>query len=351
MAEPKILSWVNGDKSLLYQPSKKESDIIGVIMDKFQTARGMRDEIYRNFNDRSLVEYVNDSMDRWNGYIEPRDDPAADWGARVFNNMTRNKVVSIVAQTTAERIKGEYFAQSKDDPEDKVAADIAKKFNDHASYINKDEEAQFYSTLECVIKGTVVGFETFKTEKRKVKEIKKYDASTGVVEFDEKEITDWNDVSSEIPPLLDIYVGNIYERNIQRQPFIVWRTVMKMSDAERDWGRFKNWNYVQAGGDLSYDDVFKNLISSDVLDDEVEVIRYFCRADDEMHIVANGVLLTNTISPFPWNHKKYPFWVARFEPFAIDFFYGRSLPDKLKPDQDIVNVLSRMMLDQQYLSI
>ena len=57
------------------------------------------------------------------------------------------------------------------------------------------------------------------------------------------------------------------------------------------------------------------------------------------------------VQPLPFAHKTLPFWSAIFEPFGSDFFYGKSMADKLKALQDVLNVLHNMMLDQSFLSI
>lgn len=337
-----------------YKPTKEEDEKIGFIWERFQSADQVRKTPYRYFNDRSLIEYINDSVDRFNGYIEPREDPAADWGSKVFNNVTRNKTISIIAQATSERVKAEFFAQNRDNPEDRAAARISKKFDDHAAYINRDEEGQFLTCLEASVKGTVIGFESFKIDSRKVKELSGYDPNTAKVLWDEKTVTDWNDVYSEIIPLLDIYPGNIWERDIQKQPYIFWRTILSYDQFRTAFKKYPNSTKVPKAGQMMQggtDETAKIPLSVDLEGEDVEVIRYFCKNDDEFHIMANGVLLTQLDSFFPWNHKRYPFWKTIFEPFAIDFFYGKSLPDKLKSDQDVLNTLYRMMIDQTYLGI
>ena len=70
-----------------------------------------------------------------------------------------------------------------------------KLLEDHTYYKNKDDEQQLYAVLEASIKGTVVGYESYKVDKRKIKEITKYDPDTGEVKFEEKEINDWSGMS------------------------------------------------------------------------------------------------------------------------------------------------------------
>src|SRR3990167_9200186 len=132
----------------VYAPSDDAQKIIARVWQKWSDANEQRQGNYRFFNDRSLIDYVNDSVDRFNGYIPPREDPARDWGAHVFNNITRQKCIAINAQVTAERVKEEIFPQNHDQEDDVLASEIIKKLSDHAYYKNKDDEEQFYGVLE-----------------------------------------------------------------------------------------------------------------------------------------------------------------------------------------------------------
>lgn len=347
-----------------YQPTDEEQAIISMLWTRWSDVQLQRRQQYRYFNERSLVEYINDSTDRFNGYIEPREDPAADWGARVFNNITRQKAISIIAQITSERTKAEFFPQDQHDENDKLATRIIKKLEEHTYYKNRDDELTFFAVVEAVVKGTCIGYESYKRNTRKVKEVTEYNTETGETKYKEKEIADWDDVYGEIIPLLDFYPGNIWVRDIQKQPYIIWRTVMDYEPFKLEFGKYPNAEFVEPRiGQLwiPFDDRNKQgprsadttgqFVTTASRSGQVEVIRYFNKWQDTMHIVANGVLLTPTISPFPWDHKDYPFWATIFEPFATDFFYGKSLPDKLRSNQDVLNDLYRMMLDQTLLSI
>lgn len=362
---PELLEEIKEEKQDIYKPSDSDQDIISAVWSKWQVADDQRQQSYRYFNDRSLVEYVGDSVDRFNGYIEPRVDPASDWGAKVFNNVTRNKTVAIIAQITAERVRSEFFAQNMEDEDDQRTAELIKHVEDYSYYKNKDDEQQFYGTLEATVKGTVIGYEGYKLNSRKIKEVEEYNPDTGELKWTEKTIYDWDDVYGEVVPLLEFYPGNIWEREMQKQPFVIWRTIYDKDVFDLEFGKYKNASKVVASqeyyaiqngqvaqGETSTDGTSTFYMSEGLEDNKVEVVRYFNKWADEMRIIANGVLLTTgKHSPLPWDHKDYPFWKTIFEPFASDFFYGKSLPDKLKSNQDVLNVLYRMLIDQGMLSI
>lgn len=338
--------------------SAREKEIINLVNERMFSAENIRRKSERYFNDRDLVEYVNSSVDNFNGYVQPRSEeeagPNFEWESKVFNDVTRRKTIAVVSQVSAELTKAEFFATSPDDPEQQAIARIAKSANHHAGYINKDHRQNFFVAFEAAVKGTYVGVETYMRSSRFVNEVTDFDPETGKIEYKKKEVTEWDDVYSGRVPLLDIYPGNQYEFDIQKQPWIIWRTVMLESDFQTEFGKYPNAKFVTGGsaGNIIIDDKYKEVLTNSITDQQVEVIRYFNRFTDEMHFVANrSILLTPLVSPFPWNHKKYPFYKVVFEPLAADFFYGKSLPDKLRNDQEVLNTLYRMMLDQTFLSI
>lgn len=132
---------------------------------------------------------------------------------------------------------------------------------------------------------------------------------------------------------------------------------MKFSDFKVEFNGWPEAKYVAPGGNLYDQTFFANLVSDIVRYENselVEVIRYYNRDADQFIILANGVwvnpLPKNVVSPLPFNHKELPFWGFVFEPFASDFFWGKSLPDKMKDEQDAINGLYNQMIDQGFIS-
>lgn len=336
-----------------HDPSEKEKKAINLVYGRYHDMLTTRARRYRYFNDRTLLEYIDDNTRRWNGYIPPRDDLTMDWQARVFNNFTRNVTINFLSKVALNRPKAKIVATNNDGFEDTLRAHILSKLLEHADKKENGEWKFFQVGLEQVTKGTVVTYEGFRKIKRKVKEVVKYDPTTGKFEYDEKEILDYNDPYAVIIPLEDFFIGNIWQPDMQLQPDVLWRQIVRSSEAEEEFRKYANWSHVKPGNyttDVTELPFYKERLSMvDIETDQVEILRYFNRLKDRMVIIANGVVLYD--GPIPFAHKKYPFASTIYEPFAIDFFYGKSLPDKIATDQDVINTLWNMMLDQSYLSI
>src|SRR3990167_7142505 len=81
-----------------YSPSEKDQESTAHVFERHWAMSQMRDKSHRYFNDRTLIEYIDDSTKRWNGYVPPRDDLQFDWQARGFLNFTRNSVVTFLSK-------------------------------------------------------------------------------------------------------------------------------------------------------------------------------------------------------------------------------------------------------------
>ena len=335
-----------------YVPSEKAKKAILHAYDRMHALASNRSRTYAYFNDRNLVTYVNDSVKRWNGYIPPRGDLTMDWQAQVFNNFTRNVTVTFLSSVALNRPKIKLVATDKKGYEDAMRAHILGKLYEYSQRKENGEWKFFQSALEAVTKGTCVVYEGYRKIKRAVREVSSYDAATGEVTYKDKEIVDFDDCYREVVPLEDFFVANVWQPDMQMQPDVIWKSMMRFAVAREEFSKYKNWGYVRGGActsivmDTPY---YSDELSPDLEADQVEVLRYYNRFTDTHIIVANGVLLYD--GPIPFAHKRLPFANAIYEPFGVNFFYGKSLPDKVANDQDVINTLWNMMLDQSYLSI
>lgn len=334
-----------------YIPSDKEREVTSEVIDRMDSMSKIRAKSYNYFNGRSLVNYIDDSVKRWNGFIPPRDDLIQDWQSRAFYNITRNIAIQFLSQVAMTRPKSKFRATNKQGYLDVNRAHILEKAVEYIRNKQNGEWKFFLAALENYTKGTVVAYEGFRKIKRKVKEIEKYDPTTGEVSYKEKEILDYNDCWQEIIPLEDFYIGNIWQEDVQFQPDIIWKPIMNKKEATMEFKKYKNWENVKPG---AYNAVvesmpyYKDKNFTQLDEKSVEIIRYYNKLKDQYRIVANGVLILD--GPIPFHHKKYPFAKGINEPFAIDFFYGKSGPDKNSTSQDVLNTFLNMGIDQTYFS-
>jgi hypothetical protein len=333
--------------------SDKAHSVITSTFQKFRTTQSHRDGAWENFDGLNLIDYINESVRRFITNVDLRSD-IEDWQSRVHDPFTRNKTLAVLSKVVQVLPIAEFVGRGDEDfRKGQILTDLYQYSEDLDDY----EELMINILLEAIIKGTAIAYEG---HERKVNAIRNV---TGA--GDDLKVTDGvrrvNRLYGTLVPLEDFYPSNVGERNIKMMPYCFWRTVLPYQSFLQNFASYSRASKVQPkvtlGGDVEQRPYYLDYISSDVQDGNVEVLRYYNRDVDEYVMVANGVWLNpimqgeaEVISPLPFEHKELPFWDIRFELY-VNFFYGKSLPDKLKSLQDVLNVLTNMLLDQSFLTI
>lgn len=336
-----------------FTPSDKHKQVVSNIFHLFTVTAQNRNRNFEYFDGRNLIEFIDDSVRRFVTNIDERDG-IEDWQARMHAPFTRNKIVAILGRAAAVLPKAEFFTVGD---EDHRRVQIINDLYDYAENVDDSEELMFYALLEAGVKGTVIGYEGYEEQIRAVRDIEEYNDGVNIKLKEGKKIL--KRLKGTIVPLEDFYPASVSIRKIDDMPFCFWRSSdMNEAEFKMRFAQYPNAKYVM-GRQHSYQDAerpfYADHISSDVEESKVEIIRYFNQDTDELVIIANGIWLNplgnDEVMPIPFKHKKLPFWKSIYEPFGGDFFYGKSIADKLKSMQDVLNVLHNMFLDQGFLSI
>jgi hypothetical protein len=335
-----------------WQPSGEEMSHLKLIFRKFESASETRSRKYRILNDRTLEEYWNDSEERWLSLIpKKRKKP---WQSSVVKPVTRNKCIGIIANLLDQFIQPDITAELQGQVVEEAAHAI-KDLVEHSQQQDRYVLKMLMLLTETVSKGTAFIEESYVQELRKIKDIKSWDPLTNDMEFEEKEILDYEGFRSAVIDPREIYLGNIFEFTIERQPYIFRRQVLDYHDAKSRYGELRNWEFVRPGvkhhEDEDDGDYYEPQLTADLEKNDVEVLHYWSKPDDEIAIVINGILLTKVGTPIPYTHKNYPITKSVFEIMSSRFAYGKSMPDRLKGEQDVIDTMYRMVIDKSFLSI
>lgn len=338
-----------------YDPSVKEQSVVESVFYKFRQSADNRNRNFEYFDKLNLIDYIDDSVRRFTTNVDERED-IEDWQARVHDPFTRNKVLAFLGKIVAVLPIAQFTGRGDEDVRKGI---ILTNLYEYFEEVDDYEELMINVLLEAIVKGTAIGYEGIEHKERKLRNI--VNLNEDIAETEETEIT--TRLYGSLVPLEDFYPSSVGIRTIKKMPYCFWRSVIQYSTFKGSFSMYENARFVQPksvfGGDKDQEKPFYfDYISQDVTDDSIEIIRYYNRDTDEYVIIANGVWLnpkkTKTgveiISPLPFNHKELPFWDIKFDLFG-DFFYGKSLPDRLKSMQDVLNVLTNMLLDQSFLTI
>lgn len=328
------------------------------VYDLFCRYRLLRDRPQELFRDRTLKEYIDDNIKR---FIQFKRRPAhkKNWQSNLASTTPNEKLIGILSKLAMKGMEARTVSQKEVSPVEMMREKVSNYFLKGAAIKNDDDFQIILEMLEAGEKGTVIGFEDWYHGKRTIREILDQDPETGDLKFKEITIKEWNDVRSSLVNLNDFYPETTYVRpgKVQDMDACFLRTLMYEDEFLSEFGKYQDAELVQICSKAMVNESTPFWRQSiDVQQDQIEVLRYFNKKTDEYVILANEIWInpvkgTAVVQPLPWNHKKLPFWGGVFEPLDANFFYGRSIIDKLIADCDAKDGLFDRIMDQVTMSV
>ena len=333
--------------------SEKAKEIRSAVFDKFRASADGRNKSFANFDGSNLVSYIEDSVRRYTTNKDLRED-IEDWQARIHDPFTRNKVTAVLGKAVSALPIAQLIGRGD---EDTKRVRILDDLYQYSEEVEDYEEFMVNFLEESIVKGTAIGYEGHIQKSRTLKNIE--NSGDEIKQVDT--IENSNRLTHSIIKLEDFYPSSVGIRRIKDMPYCFVRQTIAFSKFRQDYAMYSKSADVQPQlVSVGEEDrpSYLDYISKEVEEGSVEIIKYYNRDTDEYIILANGVWLNpimikgiEVISGIPFNHKELPFFELRYESFGNDFFYGKSLADKLKSMQDVLNVLTNMLLDQSFLTI
>jgi len=341
--------------------------IVSEVYKAYQEMRDIQNGGFREFNyseskerDRTLKEYLDDCQKRANGYTPSRESQGKEqWQANIFTNYTRRKIKAHIATIAKEPPPIKITATNEANTISIERSDIMSKLvrASELEYGGNPEKLIYIDSWNCAINGTIVKYVGYLKTKETPKIITSYDLATGKIEYEDGEEVITEDRVIEVNvPLQNLFIRDPYIADIQQQPDMIWVSYQGEGEFKKEFGKYKNASKVkqagfkfEAGENILF---FGEQWNDRVEKKKIEVVRYYNKNDNQYRIVANGVLLLDTIMLWGKKRKVYPFAKSVYEPFAnVEFFYGNSLPNILMASQDVSNAFINSMADKVYRTL
>ena len=309
------------------------------------------------FNDLSLVTrdqydqmsfntYQPNNGDAWEG------SPQQAWRSNAIRPIVRNKCMSIAAHATARLLYPKIFAYNESSEEQRDAARVMELLMEWSGDVSNYAQSALMRTITALSSPASIGYTEYGEVMRRVKVEKKAD---GTWEEELRRDEAYPCFMDTVVPVTQFYIENIFEPDLQKQGWVIWRKVYSYSAAQAKYnGVYDNFKYVRPGVQTIYDDAnrqFYYVYDPNMRAEDVEEIMYWNKNLDLKIVMVNRVMLTPHDNPNPRRDKLYPFDKFGYEPINSRFFYYKSLAFKLQHDADIVNTLYQMVIDGTYLSI
>jgi hypothetical protein len=340
-----------------YLPTEDEKTVRSMLIRQMTLGYQTMYKPRREFNDKSVIGRMMIDQMAFNTYQPnngeaPEGDLINGWRSNAIRPIVRNKCISIAAHATAQLIFPKIFAYNKESNAQEDSARVMEDLMEWAAEQSNYTDTSLNSVISAIVNPASITYtefgEVYRTVKREKDESGKWKAEK---ELDE----DLSGFKDQPVPVDELYIENIYENNIQKQGWLIWRRVIGYDLASVKYGDLPNWKYIKPGVQILFNDInttFYESYDTNMRNDSVEEIIYWNKKLDLKLIMVNGVLLSEFDNPNPRQDKLYPFIKFGYE--NIDegkFFYYKSLAFKMQSDANIVNTLYPMIVDGTYLNI
>ena len=271
--------------------------------------------------------------------------------SKVKKSLTRETVFAVLAMTVARNSMLELTPQ---DEQDKKLAPVFQAISDYLDEKAKEKITKIKNSYSTLTYGTGIRKRIYRSDTRKIKEIKSYDPETEEIKYEEKTIEDFKDIDLQNIDIRMFYPDD-RATSMDDARDTAERKIIAYDSLESDYPvkKYPNVIYAKPGGwQFSVDDEKRSTpVFTDVGTDKIEIWDYYNKEKDLHVIIAGGVLLTKPDGPNPYKHKELPYARSIFQFKSDKSFWGVGLPELVKHDQALLDTLNNMMIDWMKLLI
>src|SRR3990167_2410243 len=347
---------------LLYLKQEEAANLSFLRNDRLFFAQNIRDSKHQEFDDQTYLEWYDSNKKAAYSFI-PKKQNKED--TRIVTGTTEEKEISLLSMLLNFNFNPNVQAFSENDD---IIRDLGETMEDliKKSYII--EKPVSYDVKRIVIykelldQGDCFVEEIWKEQIRVSKEISKKISFVDDVKIDdikwEKQLKkslgqcEANLISGE-----KVFLGNIKEFYIQRQPYIFTVETRPYSEVEKEYKNWERWQYVpmqivssefaksfaSTNTQLTYIDDWSLYTTNE---NYVEIIKYQDKWSNEFQILLNGIPMLpagfplTAISP----SGEYTISKGSLNPISKFFAYSKSIPAKTKVMQAVKDEFFKLMI-------
>lgn len=347
---------IKKDKPSLYNPTLEERDCINSFLKDFRLSWQVMHLPRPEFNDMSLYQRYIIDMLAFNTYQENDGNPMMEdringWQSQAMRPIIRNAAISICAHQTARQLVPKVSAYDKNNESQEDVAKVMSYLVDWAREQANYPFMALYRNMSALYSPISWGYSEYVQVYKKIKDGK--DANG---KWKYKKIIDEEESGfKHIPIACDqIYFPNFFEREVQKQDFIIMRRIISYEKAKAKYGHLKNFEYVSPGIVVIMDDAnrgFYQVYDPHMRGEEVEEVIRWKKSTDSKEIMVNGVLLSEPYAENPRDDHQYPFDSFYYLPINERCIAGKSLVFSLQSDARLANEFYQMISDGTKLNL
>jgi len=336
--------------TLMYTPeeTKTRESLLKDFRNGWQTMHLPRPE----FNDLSLYQRHIVDMLAFNTYQENdghamMEDRLGGWKSTEIRPIVRNKAISIAAHETARTIVPKIFAYNNQNDEQEDSAKVMGYLIDWAREQANYPHIALYRVLQSLYSPISWGYTEYSEVYKRVQDGHNND---GTVKYTEMIDEDESGFKHLPIPTDQVFFANFYERDEQKQDFILMRRIISYDKAKMKYpeSQYPNMCYVKGGIVVTMSDAndgYYQVYDPHMRSEDVEEVIRWRKSTDSRDIMVNGVLISGAWAPNPRMDHQYPFDAFYYLPINERCIAGKSLVAAITPEATLINRQYQMIND------
>jgi len=335
----------------LYQPTDLEKEVRGNILKDFALGYQTMYRPRQEFNDLSVLQRDQVDSMAFNTYQPNNGEPASgdianSWRSNAIRPIERNKAISMAGHAAGRLGFLRLQATNNEAKPDDDAAMVVNSCMDWVNTTYFPKEFWLHAVLQSEASPACIVHHEYRQVFRSMKTTRNADGSWNTkMMLDEAN----SGFIGTIVPTDQIYIENIFEKDIQKQRFIIWRRVQSHDQLQAKYKGRKNWEYVRKGMQLLFNDAnqgFYFAYDPNLRGELGEEVMYWTKADGGSFVtMVNGVIIGEADEKNPREDGAYPFAKWFYSWIRENFFYGKSLVFAVSHDANIINTLYPVLVD------
>lgn len=342
-----------GAEAPVYSPA--EEMYRNKLLNELQTAYQVREQNHMEFNDMTYSQIYLKNRQQDMAYNPPKRNRA---DSRIVSGTIHEKDNTILSLITSMNFQPRVTVKDKNDVELVDAGQVL------TAMLKKSlQDDEFKKRSPEMFRTNIAQGNVFVETRRKVKWTAKK-VPTGNNQGDPTKLK-WKTIMKEIDcgvttdliPNTGVFLGNIREPYLKKQPYIFLVTHLPTEDVAQVYKDFPRWKNVpkdptetvQASVDGVFGDFYLRLPRQGF----TEVIVFQSEPRNEFNVMLNGVMMYNVqnedglITGYPLTEVSPTgeYTISKGDNELIPFFaYGRSVPSKNEVKEETLNELMRLMV-------
>lgn len=331
--------------------SDEELAYRGELIRKMTISDAAKNSQHRELNDMNHQEYYDSNLRAANSYIPPKRNPE---DTRVVTGTTEEKGNTLLSAVLNYNLEPNILAFDKEmmevDELGRNIEDLVKKSREIENY----DEKRVLIYKELLDQGTCFVEEQWVEETKITKKLTNDSWSDGVkvksIKWSEKEEEGFVGCQTRLIRGDKVYLGNIREFQLSKQPYLFTVDVMSYSEAEKIYKNWDRWQYVPRKivrtETSSSTSSYRDWTLETVQEDFVEVIKYQDKWSNEFMIMLNGVMMLPVGFPLEAISPSGDYTIAKGDVYPISqfFAYSKSIPAKTKVDQEVLDEMLKLIV-------